>query len=158
MTKITMKPLTESSWLLMENGERVGLVSKKDAGYRVMGGKFPGSYDDLSSMERRAGGRITLERMPDPEPEKEQGLIDGYPVKHGEWHNTMIEPVPSYTRTQKSTNRYGAGYYALRFSHGWTAAFCPKLSTLTEYEYIGPFRTKLEMQHQISAKNKSINV
>lgn len=158
MTKLVMRPVTESSWIMMENGERIGLASQQDQGIRVLGRKFAGSYASLEELEDRVGSKLIVEKVPEPEPEKESGLIDGYPIKHTEWHNISTDPVPSYTRTAKSTNRYSAGYYALKFGHGWTAALCPKLATLAEYEYIGPFRTKLEMQHQISAKNKAINV
>lgn len=158
MSKLILRALTPSSWLLIENGERMGLVSQSNEELVVIGKKLPGKYASLKDLESKAGSKLTIEQMAEPEPEKEQGAVEGYPIKHAEWHNVMLDPVPSYTRTSKSNNRYGAGYYALKFGHGWTAALCPKLATLAEYEHIGPFRTKLEMQHQISAKNKAINV
>lgn len=158
MTRISMKPITDRGWLLLENGERLGLVSQTDNGYSVMGGPFAGTFPSMSDLERRVGRSIIVDEIKPVEPEPEKGNIEGYPVRHGEWHDAVLEPIPTYTRTAKSTNRYGAGYYALKFPHGWTAAFCPKLATLLENEYMGPFRTKLEMQHQISANNKIINV
>jgi hypothetical protein len=158
MTKFSLKPLTETSWILISNGSRVGLVSQLDEKLKVIGPISPGIHDDMQSLATSLGGKITIEQPIELAPEKEQGSVGGYPIKHTEWFNILEDPVPSYTRTSKSENRYAAGYYGLRFPNGWTQSFCPKLVTLTEYEYIGPFTTKLEMQHQISSRNKTINV
>lgn len=157
MTKYSLRPLTESSWILNLNGERIGLVSKVNEKYQIIGKIGSGIHDSIDSMASSIGGKIIVEQPIEPQQEKETGMVGGYPIKHSEWYNATEEPVPSYTRIQKSDNRYAAGYYGLRFPNGWTQSFCPKLTTLVEYEYIGPFTTKLEMQHQISTKNKAIN-
>lgn len=158
MTKFSLKPLTENSWILMVDGERTGLVSKAGDAIRVMGKVGTGTHQSLEEFGSKLGGKLSIEQPPEPVQEKEQGNVNGYPIKHGEWHNILLDPVPSYTRTAKSDHRYAAGYYGLRFPNGWTQSFCPKMATLAEYEYMGPFTTKLEMQHQISSKNKTINV
>jgi hypothetical protein len=158
MTKYSLRPLTDSSWILTSNGDRIGLVSKIEGKLNIVGKIGASTHDSMESLAAALGGKITVEQPVEPQQEKEAGVVSGYPIKHTEWYNTLEDPVPSYTRTVKSDNRYAAGYYGLRFPNGWTQSFCPKLATLAEYEYIGPFTTKLEMQHQISAKNKSINV
>ena len=158
MTKYSLRPLTESSWILTANGDRIGLVSKIEGKLKIFGKIGASVHDSIESLGTALGGKIAVEQPIEPQQEKESGVVAGYPVKHTEWYNTLEDPVPSYTRTAKSDHRYAAGYYGLRFPNGWTQSFCPKLATLAEYEYIGPFTTKLEMQHQISAKNKSINV
>lgn len=158
MAKFSLKPLTENSWILMADGERAGLVNKVADGIKVMGRIGAGIHPSIEDLGSKLGGKISIDHPPEPPQEKEQGRVNGYPIKHGEWHNILADPVPSYTRTSKSDHRYAAGYYGLRFPNGWTQSFCPKMSTLAEYEYVGPFTTKLEMQHQISSKNKTINV
>ncbi len=158
MPKILMKPLTETSWILTSDGERIGLVSQSQDGFSVIGKTLTGTFSSLSDLSKKLGSTIAIEQPPEPAQEKEAGAVNGYPIKHSEWYNVLDEPVPSYTRLEKGQTRYAAGYYGLKFSNGWTHSFCPKLATLSEYEYIGPFTTKLEMQHQISSKNKTVNV
>ena len=158
MSRYTMKPIASNSWILMIDGDRKGLVSKTNEEVTVTGKPFAGKYKTLNDLELAVGSKISIEQPTELPSEKEAGEVNSYPIKHNTWHNVMINPVPSYTRTVNSDLRYAAGYYGLRFQNGWTQSFCPKFTTLAEYEYIGPFTTKLEMQHQISAKNKAVVV
>lgn len=153
-----IRQLSEVSWLFLEDGERTGLVIQRPSDVIVIGGEFNGIYQNLADLRTKIGKTLAEEEITTAITDKEEGEIEGFPIRHGSWHNVMTSPIPSYTRSEKSQNRYAAGYYALRFPHGWTQSFCPKLATLVEYEYMGPFKTKLEMSHQISTKNKSINV
>lgn len=159
MTRLVFRPLTDSSWMLLVNGERSGIASKvSDGSIRILGKAMPGSYANFDEIAKVSGASVVMESPPEPVCEKESGVVDGYPVKHDTWHNIENLPVPSYTRTPKSSNRFAAGYYALHFAHGWTPSFCPRLSTLSEHEFVGPFKTKIEMQHSISVKGKAIDV
>ena len=158
MKRFSLKPITEQSWVLSADGERLGLVSESNSTVKVMGGPYSGNYSSLDEFKSKLGGKVTIDAPVESPPEKENGEVNGFPIKHSVWHNVVITPIPNYTRTPTSESRYAAGYYALKFSNGWTPSFCPKLSTLSEYEYIGPFTTKLEMQHRISTKNKTSNV
>jgi hypothetical protein len=153
-----LRPLTETSWILTLNGDRIGLVSQLDGAVKLVGKNGSIVYATLEDLASALGGKLSIEQATDSSAEKEAGMIGSFPIKHNEWHNILHDPVPNYTRTIKSEHRYAAGYYGLRFPTGWTGSFCPKLLTLSEYEYMGPFTTKLEMQHQLSIKNKAINV
>ena len=154
MSKYSLKPLTNTSWILSTNGERVALVSQLPTGHIKLIGKLNEEYKTFDQLEKNLG-KITIESAYEVSSEPEQGKIGNLPVKHSTWYNTMPDPVPNYTRTDTSTTRYAAGYFGLKFQAGWSSSFCPKLSTLTEYEYIGPFTTKIEMQQQISSKQKN---
>jgi hypothetical protein len=52
--------------------------------------------------------------------------------------------------------RFAAGYWGLKFL-AWQGSFCPKLQTLDEYEHVGPFQTKLEMNTILAKKNNELN-
>lgn len=159
MTRYVFRPLTDSSWMLSVNGERMGIASKtKDGRISMIGKTAAGVYASFDEIGKASGATIIMESPPEQVHEKEAGLVDGFPVKHDTWHNVETDPIPSYTRTTKSNNRFAAGYYALHFANGWTQSFCPRLSTLSEHEFVGPFKTKLEMQHNISIKSKAIDV
>ena len=158
MKKIILKQLTDNSWIMMINGERCGIVSQTNDKLLVVGQQLKSEFLNFDQLAKKLGGKITFELPIEQQSEKEVGEINGYPIKHSNWFNTVLTPIPSYSRTQTSNARYAAGYYGVKFTNGWTPSFCPKLTTLSEYEYIGPFTTKLEMQHQISIKNKVTNV
>lgn len=159
MTKYTLKPLTDTSWILNCDGNRVGLVSKIDQQLKIIGKVIPGKYLNFDAISAALGTKLIIEQpIVDVTQDKETGEVGGFPIKHNEWHNILLDKTPSYTRVAKSEARYAAGYFGLKFPNGWTPSFCPKLATLNEYEYIGPFTTKLEMQQQISSKNKITNV
>ena len=156
-SKFSLKPLNDKTWILLEDGERQSLVSQLADGSVMLFGKINHVYSSMHEFKQNFQ-KITIEEPHTPETEKEQGNVEGFPVKHATWYNTLKDPLPSYTRTENSQIRYAAGYYALKFPNGWSASFCPKLTTLSEHEYAGPFTTKIEMQLQISSKNKSIEI
>jgi hypothetical protein len=156
--KYVLKQLLPTSWILLGDGDRLGLVSQEGDRIHLIGKIEPKIYNSLEDLADHLGSDLTIELPADGMPEPQSGDIDGYPVKHAGFHNATTDPIATYTRTEKSEIRYAAGYYALKFPHGWTAALCPKIVTLGEYENIGPFRTKMEMQHGISMKNKVSNV
>lgn len=73
-----------------------------------------------------------------------QRHVFGYPVldietfKHQEKDN-----LPCFTKTANSKTYFAAGYYVILFeNNGWTASFCPKISTLRGREFLGPFKTE----------------
>lgn len=63
--------------------------------------------------------------------------IDANTFKHQEKDN-----LPCFTKTETSKTYYAAGYYVVFFPNtGWTGSFCPKISTLRKYKFVGPFKT-----------------
>lgn len=157
MTKYTLKPLSNCSWILSADGERQALVSQQSDGKVRLLGKVSGLYENMNHFKNKYP-KLAIEPPYESETETEQGKIEGYPVKHATWYNIVKDPLPSYTRSESSQIRYAAGYYVLKFPNGWSGSFCPKLTTLGEYDHIGPFTTKIEMQLQISSKNKTVNI
>lgn len=157
MTTYKMKTLTDKSWLLYANEERIGLVSNSNNKLIVVGSLDKKIFNNIEELKSTLGSLI-IEEADTTESETSTGDIEGYPIKHDPVFNIESEPVPSYTKTDSSSVRYAAGYYALQFPNGWTSAFCPKMTTLAEYQFLGPYKTKLEMQNSISQKNSSPNV
>lgn len=159
MTKYILKMLSDTGGILTADGERIGLVTKKDDSYTILGKEFSGSYDSVSILEKKLGKKLHIEQQKiTPISEPETGNVNGFPIKHTVYHNVQLEPIPNYTRTPTSEIRYAAGYFGIKFQTGWIPSFCPKLTTLNENEYIGPYTSKVEMQHQISNKGKIPNV
>jgi len=84
--------------------------------------------------------------------------IDGYVSKHIVHNVETIElkgkQIPTYTKTETSKVRYVAGYYGVRFPSDWRWFYGGKLDTLNTCEFIGPYKTKSEMQTEVLLKNK----
>ena len=158
VTKYSLKPLGDNSWLLFADGDRLGLVNDHDGKITVIGKIPQKSFANIAELELHLGSKIAIEEHTIVTREQISGDISGFPIKHKAYANVSLDPFPSYTKTEKTKERYAAGYWALKFQQGWTQAFCPRLATLAEYNNIGPYTTKLEMLHQISQKNKEIQV
>lgn len=158
MSKYTIKHITDTSWILTVAGEKLAVISQTLTGISVFGNIPKKKYNNLQEFIEHLGGDVSIEQATQPDLEKEAADVNGYPIKHDMFYDISTDPVPSYTRTKNSSIRYAAGYYALKFTNGWSPSFCPKLSTLSEYQYIGPYTTKLEMQNSISQKNSNSNV
>jgi len=156
--KYSLKPIGDTSWLLIADGDRLGLVNDHDGMITVIGKITPKSFANIAELELHLGGQLVVEEHTGLTKELVSGEISGFPIKHKSYANVSLEPFPSYTKTEKTKELYAAGYWALKFQQGWTHAFCPRLATLAEYDHIGPYTTKLEMLHQISQKNKEIQV
>ena len=78
--------------------------------------------------------------------------MHGYPCSQHPY-NPMFDvqkQLPVYTKTPKSKSQFCAGYYIICFEKGWRKAYCPKMLTLSRYEYKGPMKTKLEMQQVLN--------
>lgn len=86
----------------------------------------------------------------------EQQEIYGFPISQKP-HNVYWDikhKFAVFTKNKKSKSYFCAGYYTIKFNHGWVKAYCPKLITLNRYPFHGPFSTKLEALEQARQMNK----
>jgi hypothetical protein len=150
-----LKPVTDTSWILHQNGTRLAMIIANNKGYSAIGNLPTKHFNNLTELCHVLGGKVIFEE-PEIQVEKEVGNVYGYPIKHNTAHDLAIDRYPSYAKTKGSNNRFAAGYYSVLFSHGWVQSYCPKISTLDDNIWIGPFYTKLEMLSAISAKKKEI--
>lgn len=150
MNSYSLKPITETNWILQENGIRIALVTKtKNNRISAIGKINQGSFKDFDDLEKFLGSELEFEKHEDEEV-AELGTIRGFPVKHVGVIEVPDQELPVYKRTATSNTLYSAGYYGVNFPNGWVTSYCPKLTTLTENNHVGPFTTKLEMQNAIS--------
>lgn len=81
--------------------------------------------------------------------------VHGFPCETSP-HNAVYDlskKLPIFTKREKSTSFYSAGYFIIKFAHGWVRSYCPKLITLQRYEFRGPFKNKLEMSEALRRAN-----
>jgi hypothetical protein len=157
MMEFKLKPITDTSWILHQNGVRLAMIIGNNQGYNVIGNLETKTFKNLDEMCHILGGKVIFEE-PEIQAEKEVGNVHGYPIKHNTAYDLALNAYPSYAKTKGSTNRFAAGYYGIQFSHGWVQSYCPKTSTLDDNDWIGPYYTKFEMLNAISAKKKEIKI
>lgn len=77
----------------------------------------------------------------------EYASVYGYPTNVFEVFNERSEGnLPVFTKKANSSVEYAAGYYAFEFDlKGWTRSICPKLSTMDNYNWSGPYKTEADM-------------
>lgn len=73
--------------------------------------------------------------------------VYGYPTNAFEVFNERTDVnLPVFTKKKNSSVEYAAGYYAFKFEQkGWTRSMCPKLSTMQDYTWTGPYKTEADM-------------
>lgn len=157
MSSYSLKPITETSWILQQDGNRLALITKNSDKLRALGKLDQTVFDNFEALEKFLGGKLEVEKHEDEEV-AELGKISNFPAKHAGAQAVEGQELPVYRRSATSNTFYAAGYYGVRFPNGWVQSYCPKLTTLKENEFIGPFTTKLEMQNAISQKKKEIVV
>lgn len=138
--------LTNNSWLIRAGSGASGLLFKTEADYLFMSPTSRLTFDDLAAVEKKFGKLDTEHRVE----EEEVANIRGYPVKH-QGITVVSEDPALYTTGGRVV--FAAGYWGLKFTNGWTQAFCPKKRTLEEYESVGPFKNKLEMLNHLGNLN-----
>jgi hypothetical protein len=139
-----MLQMTSNSWLIRASSGTSGVLFKTDTGYLFMSPTSRMEFEDLDAVKKKFG-KLEIEQRQD---EEEVSQIHGFPVKHD--HVVIVsENPPLYTTGGRMI--MAAGYWGLKFPNGWTTAYCPKQKTTQDYESVGPFRSKMELNNHIGA-------
>ena len=164
----TKQIVKDKFWIVENSGVKIGtirLCSSDDFELNIKnidGGSITNEHISLTELTSRFGERILEAKessVVESNPLSERkalktslGLVEEYPSKHVPYNTETIElkgkQIPTYTKTETSKVRYAAGYYGVRFAVDWRWFYGGKLDTLNTYEFIGPFKTKSEMQNE----------
>jgi hypothetical protein len=144
-------------WILEEeDGKKVGTISLKNNKVTAIINDTSQSFNNLEELSARYNvsfNKKTKQIKSTPEME-----VYDFPTSHipynALWH--VERKLPIYTKTNKSNSYHCAGYYIIKFEHGWVKSFSPKLITLQRYEYKGPFKTKFEMMEKLRLHNDTV--
>ena len=140
-----LKSLTDTSWMLLDDkGERVGVLTRSTSSFILTtpGGRT--TFNDESDIKLFFNEDI-FKNVTSNVKIEEVFILDGWPVSSGNPIKADTDStLPCYYKKEGSNVIHCAGYYSLKFPGGWINSFCPKLSTIEKYEYVGPFRTEIE--------------
>ena len=145
--------LTPNCWLIQAGVENSGLLFQNTQGFLFLSTSKRLEFKTFDEVRKRFGTLVTdVSKIK----KAQQLYINGYPVKHQDMQEVSVEP-PLYVK-EGGKAVFAAGYWAIRFAHGWTLAYCPKQNTLQENEHSGPYRHRLEALSQINTLNNHKNM
>jgi hypothetical protein len=148
--------LENKFWIVEDNGQRIGTLSKNDDGYILAKKGDVTVYQNERQLKKHSGLKFTIAELAKKNT-NEAYEVHGYPAK-GNPYNSMFDikrKLPLFTKSEKSKSVYCAGFYLIKFNVNWLKSFCPKLITVERNEYIGPFKTELEMKEKLRHVNRA---
>lgn len=153
----TKQLLPDRFWIIEQNGTRIGTIQRQEDNLFVITGT-DSTIAQLTKQEVDEQFEIfknkELVEVKATDIRKE---IYGYPTKHIPF-NAVLDvkhKIPLYSKSENSNNMYAAGYYLVHFPKGWVKGFCPKLVTLSNNEFKGPFKSVMEQRQAFSNVNKN---
>jgi len=150
MSELIATPVVKNKfWVVEDRGNKIATIqAREDGGFVYVHDDqreyFP-STRDLKQKLNIKFGSITRKHKEDIK------TIYGFPVK-GKIYNQVFDVqrrLPIYTKQEKSKSFYCAGFYLIKFNNIWNEYFCPKNITLQRYQYLGPFKSKDEVQNKL---------
>jgi hypothetical protein len=148
------KPVLEDKfWILEDNGQKVGTIRSNENGVTLTVGKENHSFKRLEELKQKM--KVSFSGKELTTTEKVEYDVHGYPCKTKPFNGLydLKRKLPLYTKTEDSQSFFCAGYFCIEFENGWVPAYCPKLITLGRNNYLGPFKTKLEMTETLRKQN-----
>lgn len=171
----TKEIVKDKFWILENTGVKIGTIrfcSSDDFELNMKNidvGSLTNEHISLTELTSRFGEKILESKKSSVVVEENKvgsrggwntsmNEIDGYPSKHVVYNTETIEvkgkQIPTYTKSKTSKVRYVAGYYGVRFPSDWRWFYGGKFDTLNTCDFIGPFKTKSEMQTETLLANR----
>jgi len=154
---IKAKPvLTDKFWIVEDEGVRIGTLSKSDEGFAITAKGKVDYYKSETQLKKKFGKNFLIANINKVD-DNVKTEIHGYPTRTTPY-NSMYDikrKLPLFTKSEKSKSVYCAGYYLVKFNVNWLKSYCPKLITIERNEYLGPYKTELEMKAALSHVNRT---
>jgi len=156
----TVEIVKDKFWILEDAGVKLGVIRlHDDSQYEVIIKEDGKTILNEKELTKQYGKNIlkakSFKKVESVEYGKDIDSVGGFPTKHVAYNKSSMnineKTIPIYTKSEKSKVLYAAGYYGLHFENkaGWKNAYCIKAETLHTYNFIGPFRTKTELEAEI---------
>lgn len=150
---VILKEITDNSWLILseDDQERIGLLSSNPNGFVLLARDGKVNFATKQDVEEFFEEDVFSKIIQPVVVQQKEYFIKGYPVDFDNpFEPELDSELPLFTKTKNSKVYHCAGYYCILFPKGWTHSFCPKQATLDKYQYVGPFKTEMEMKSHLS--------
>lgn len=150
MTELKALPVVKNKfWIVERDGEKIATIQAVDEGGFVFVDKEKRQpYASVRSIKNKLN--IVFDK---PEKSKQEAgnEVYGFPTSTKAYNclYDVSKRLPIYTKNAKSKSYFCAGHYAVKFNNSWTKTFCPKLITLQRYDFVGPYKTKTELDQAV---------
>ena len=155
---IKAKPiLKDKFWIVEEEGVRVGTLTKDNNSFVLNKQGNVEFFNDEKEIRKFYGKDFLTAKIQETSNTDDELSVHGYPTRSIPY-NSMYDiqrRLPLFTKSEKSKSVYCAGYYLVKFNVNWLKSFCPKLITVERNEYMGPYKTELEMKAALANVNRA---
>lgn len=158
MNTIAKVLIPNKEWLLRNEQEKIGTITKAKKGYAFLHKGITVNLTTLNEIKSQFGITSFDENT---KKNKVDTLNKVYTIYDFPCSSAPFEPMysikekrPLYTKSAKSKSQYCAGHYIIKFKKSWVKSFCPKLITLERNVYHGPFKTEYEVRVMLATLNK----
>jgi len=141
MTAKIAKPIVKNkSWLLIEDGQKVGSVSAVNRQYLI---KFTTGQQEVVPSADRVKKQFNVE-FEKYQTGPQTTIVSDYPTVGAVYNPVynIVKRIPMYTQQRRSRCWYAAGYYAVNYNGTWSVELCPKVIHLNRNTFCGPFKTQ----------------
>jgi hypothetical protein len=150
MTELKARPVVKNKfWIVERDGEKIATIQAVDeGGFVFVDHEQRQQYASVKSIKNKLN--IVFDR-PEKQKSETTNEVYGFPAST-KTYNCLFhvsKRLPIYTKNLKSKSYHCAGYYAIQFNSTWTKAYCPKLITLQRYQFLGPFKSKAELDSAV---------
>ena len=155
--KLSAKEILKNKfWIVESEGEKVATLSiNEDSQYMFSNNTGTRFFKNIKQLSKNLNADITWTSINNEHPKEQDFEVYGYSTSCTPY-NPMFDVkqrLALFTKSEKSKSLYCAGYFIIKFDKGWVKSFCPKLITVERYETKGPFKSDLEMRHELSRAN-----
>lgn len=157
MNSIAKPLIPNQSWIVENNGKKLGTLNKEKTGYVFLSHGTKIEFHDLN--EAKAVMNLDVQTPITVKKPVKTLEVYGYATKTTPYNPLydVQRRLPIYTKSLKSTSRHCAGHYIIKFPKGWVKSHCPKLITLERYPFKGPFHTDAEVRLELAKAHRERN-
>lgn len=150
MSELIAKPVIKNKfWVVEDSGNRIATIqARDDGGYAYVHDEQREYFPSVKNLKQKYNIKFGTAEKSKKENTK---TVYEYPIT-GKAYNQVWDvqrKLPIYSKLPKSKSLFCAGYYLIKVNSTWSEQFCPKNITINRHEYLGPFKTKSEMQNAL---------
>jgi hypothetical protein len=154
MNTVVKTLIPNKSWLIEQQGEKIGTLQKEKSLYSVLQNGQKYEIGNAKDVKEQLGIELPVDVKTKKvvNTTETTNTVYNFPCSSKPYNPlyNVRKKLPIYAKSTKSKSQYCAGYYVIKFRKGWVKSFCPKLITLERYPFEGPFRTEQEMRQQLN--------
>lgn len=147
------KPIIKNQYWVVTDGEKkVGNVIAEGSGFDVKIGNNIEHYNTTKAIEKKA--HIEFEKITKAKAEPKEAPFSIFPTTGSRIYNSILDvkrKLHLFTSTPKSKCYLVAGWFALKQGEEYVPVLCPKYIFIQRYDYMGPFKSKEEVNSSINS-------